>query len=156
MGTTLLVPFYSSFLARVYADLGQFDDAWRCMSEATTAVETTKERWFEAEVHRTAGQIVLKSPKPDAAQAEAYFTRALAIARVQQAKSWELRAATSMARLWRDQGKLPDARVLLAAVYGRFTEGLGHARLEGGQGLAPGVVFMTAPLARSQVQIAAG
>ena len=124
MGTTLLVPFYSSFLARVYADLGQFDDAWRCMSEATTAVETTKERWFEAEVHRTAGQIVLKSPKPDAAQAEAYFTRALAIARVQQAKSWELRAATSMARLWRDQGKLPEARVLLAPVYGRFTEGL--------------------------------
>ena len=93
------------------------------MSEATTAVETTKERWFEAEVHRTSGQIVLKSPKPDAAQAEAYFTRALAIARVQQAKSCELRAATSMARLWRDQGRPQQARDLLAPVYGWFTEG---------------------------------
>ena len=66
---------------------------------------------------------MLLSPKPDAAKAEAYFERALAVARAQQAKSWELRAATSMARLWREQGKLDEARNLLAPVYGWFTEG---------------------------------
>jgi predicted ATPase len=65
----------------------------------------------------------LKSPPPDAAEAEAYFQRALAVARQQQAKSWELRAAMSLARLWRDQGKPQQARELLAPVYGWFTEG---------------------------------
>jgi predicted ATPase len=88
-----------------------------------TAAETTKERWFEAEIQRIAGEIALKSPVPDAAKAEAYFERALAVARKQQAKSWELRAAMSMARLWREQGKRDEARDLLAPVYGWFTEG---------------------------------
>ena len=101
----------------------QLDDAWRCIGEAMTMIETTKERWFEAEVNRIAGEIALKSPQPDAAKAEAYFERALAVARQQQAKSWELRAAMSMARLWRDQGKRDEARELLAPVYGWFTEG---------------------------------
>ena len=88
-----------------------------------TAVETTKEKWCEVEIHRTRGEITLMSPEPDVAKAEAYFERALAIARAQQAKSWELRAAISMARLWRDQGKRDEARELLAPVYGWFTEG---------------------------------
>ena len=88
-----------------------------------STIETTKERWFEAEVSRIAGEIALKSPEPDGAKAEAYFERALAVARQQQAKSWELRAAMSMARLWRDQGKRDEARDLLAPVYGWFTEG---------------------------------
>jgi predicted ATPase len=70
-----------------------------------------------------AGEIALKSPAPDAVKAEAYFERALAVARQQQAKSWELRAAMSMARLWRDQGKRDEASDLLAPVYGWFTEG---------------------------------
>jgi predicted ATPase len=70
-----------------------------------------------------AGEITLKSAEQDAAKAEAYFERALAVARAQQAKSWELRAAMSMARLWRDQGQPQQARELLAAVYGWFTEG---------------------------------
>jgi predicted ATPase len=87
-------------------------------------VEITKERWFEAEVHRIAGEIALKSPERDTAKAEGYFERALAVARQQQAKSWELRAAMSMARLWRDQGKRDAARDLLAPVYGWFTEGV--------------------------------
>jgi predicted ATPase len=122
-GATLWLPFYLSYLARAHAELGKFDDAWRCIGEAATAVETTKERWCEAEVHRVAGEIALKSPKPDAAKAEAYIQRALAVARTQQAKSWELRAAMSMARLWRDQSKRDEARDLLAPVYGWFTEG---------------------------------
>jgi class 3 adenylate cyclase/predicted ATPase len=123
MGSTLLVPFYSLCLARAYADLGQFDDAWRCSGEATTAVEVAKEKWFEAEVHRTAGEITLLVPNPDMAKAEVHFERALAVARAQQAKSWELRTAMSMARLWCDQGKRNEARDLLAPVYGWFAEG---------------------------------
>ena len=70
-----------------------------------------------------AGEIALKSPEPDAAKAQAYFERALSVARAQQAKSWELRAATSMARLWRDQEKRDEANDLLAPIYGWFTEG---------------------------------
>jgi predicted ATPase len=81
------------------------------------------ERWFEAEVNRAAGELALKLPKPNPKNAERYFGRALAVARAQQAKSWELRAAMSMARLWRDQGKRDEARELLAPVYGWFTEG---------------------------------
>ncbi len=80
-------------LARAHAELGQFEEAWRCIGEAMTAAETTKEKCCEAEIHRTAGEIALMSPQPNAAQAEAYFERALAVARKQQAKSWELRAA---------------------------------------------------------------
>jgi predicted ATPase len=110
-------------LATAHAELGQFDDAWRCIEEAITAAERTKETWFEAEVNRVAGEITLKSPEPDTAKAEACFERALAVARGQQAKSWELRATTSLARLWRDQGKRDAARALLAPVYGWFTEG---------------------------------
>ena len=70
-----------------------------------TATETTKERWFEVEIHRIAGELALMSPNRDAVKAEAYFERALTIARKQKAKSWELRAAMSLVRLWRVQGK---------------------------------------------------
>ena len=122
-GGTVGRPGHLSFLARAYAELGQFDDAWRCTEEALKAVETTKETRYEAEINRMAGEIALKSPKADAAKAETYFERALAVSRAQQAKSWELRAAMSMARLWRDQGKRNEARDLLAPVYGWFTEG---------------------------------
>jgi class 3 adenylate cyclase/predicted ATPase len=122
-GTTLWVPLLISYLARSHAELGQFDDAWRCIGEATTAVETRKERWCEAEVSRITGEIALMSPQPDAAKAEAYFQHALAVAREQRAKSWELRAAASLARLWRNQDKRQQAYDLLAPVYGWFTEG---------------------------------
>jgi class 3 adenylate cyclase/predicted ATPase/DNA polymerase III delta prime subunit len=122
-GTIMWIPLYLSTLTRAYAELGQFAEAWRCVRQALTAVETTKERWYEADVHRTAGEIALMSPAPDETKAEAFFERALSVARAQQAKSWELRAATSLARLWRDQGKRDPARDLLAPVYGWFTEG---------------------------------
>ena len=105
IGATTWGTAYLSHLALAYAALGKFDDAWRCIGEAITAVQTTKEGWYQAEVNRIAGEIALKSPDPDATKAEGYFERALAVARQQQAKSWELRAAMSLARLWRDQGK---------------------------------------------------
>jgi predicted ATPase len=122
-GSTLWTPLHLSYLAKAYAELGQFDEACLRIDEAMTAMETTKERWCEAEVHRIAGEITLLAREPDAAKAQAYFDRALTVARQQQAKSWELRAAMSMARLWRDQGKRGEARELLAPVYGWFTEG---------------------------------
>jgi class 3 adenylate cyclase/predicted ATPase len=122
-GTTQFFPVWLSLLARAYGELGQFDQAWSHIGEAIPVVETTKETWYEAEVHRIAGEIALMSPERDAAKAEACFERALAVARAQQAKSWELRAAISMARLWRDQAKRDEARELLAPVYGWFTEG---------------------------------
>ena len=135
-GSTMWMPLYLSYLARAYADLGQFDDAWRCIGEAMTTMETTKERWCEAEIHRIAGEIALMSPEPDAAKAEAYFERALAVARQQQAKSWELRAAMSMARLWRDQGKRDEARESSRSGLRLVHRRLRHARSEGGQGAA--------------------
>ena len=122
-GATMWMPLYLSYLTEAYAALVKLDDARRCIDDAMTAVETTKETWYEAEVNRIAGEVALKSLTPDAAKAEAYFERALAVARAQHAKSWELRAAMSMARLWRDQGKRHEARDLLALVYGWFTEG---------------------------------
>jgi predicted ATPase len=122
-GATHALPVLLASLTSAYAELGQFDEAWCSIGEAMTAIETTKETWFEAEVHRIAGEIGLLSGEPDAPKAEAYFERALGVAREQQAKSWELRAAMSMARLWRDQGKRDEACDLLAPVYGWFTEG---------------------------------
>jgi predicted ATPase len=122
-GATTYLTFFLSSLTRAYAEIGQFDDAWRCIREAMTAIETTNERWSEAEINRVAGEIALMSPEPDAAKAQTCFERVLAVARKEQAKSWELRAAMSMARLWRDQGKRDEARDLLAPVYGWFTEG---------------------------------
>jgi predicted ATPase len=123
-GSTLWIPFYLSHLARAHAELGQLDDARRCIGDAMSAMETTKEKWCEAEVNRIAGETALLSPEPHTAKAEASFERALAVARRQQAKSWELRASMSLARLWRDQGKVQQARELLVPVYGWFTEGL--------------------------------
>jgi predicted ATPase len=117
------MPLYLPLLARAYAELGKFENAWRSIGEAMTVVEKTKERTSEPDIYCIAGKTELLSPEPDATKAQAYFQRALEVARQQQAKSWELRAAMSMARLWRDQGKRDEARELLAPVYGWFTEG---------------------------------
>jgi predicted ATPase len=122
-GATLYEPWHLWHLAMAYAELGQLDDAWCCIDDAIDKVERSKEKWCEAEINRVAGEVALKSPAPDTEKAEKYFDRALAVARQQQAKSWELRAAMSLARLWRDQGKVQQARELLAPVYGWFTEG---------------------------------
>ena len=123
IGSTYWLPTFLSSLATAYAELGQFDDAWCCLSEAMAAIERTGETWFEVDVYRIAGEIARQSPNHAMAKAETYFEHALAVARQQQAKSWELRAVMSLARLWRDQGKVQQARELLAPVYGWFTEG---------------------------------
>ena len=120
-GATFTKSFFLSALASAHAEFGQLDDASLCIDEA--AIVAKKEAFLEAEVSRVAGEIELKSPKPNTEKAEAYLERALYVARQQQTKSFELRAAMSMARLWRDQGKRNEARDLLAPVYGWFTEG---------------------------------
>jgi len=123
IGGTSWTPLFLSYLASSHAALGHFDDSWRCLHEALVGVEATQERWFEAEIRRIAREIAMMAPEPDAAKAQAYLEHALAIARQQQAKSWELRSAMSMSRLWCDQGKRQQAHDLLAPVYGWFTEG---------------------------------
>ena len=93
-------------------------------------MDNTQERFYEAEVHRVQGELVLAQAADQHAQAETCFQHALAIARRQQARSWELRAAMSLARLWQQQGKRAEARALLAPVYGWFTEGFDTADLQ--------------------------
>jgi predicted ATPase len=122
-GATVFVPWYLTHLATAYGSLSQCGNAQRMISEAIEAVDSTNERWCEAEVLRTAGEVASLGPEQNSADAQKHFERALAIARQQQAKSWELRAAMSLARLWRDEGKQQQARELLAPVYGWFTEG---------------------------------
>jgi predicted ATPase len=122
-GSTIWEPMQRSYLAMAYADIGQFDDARKCTGEAIAAAENTKERWFETEIHRIAGEVEALSPDRDVTTAEGHFRRALEIARARKTRSWELRAATSLARLWRDQGKRREAHDLLAPVYSWFTEG---------------------------------
>jgi predicted ATPase len=122
-GAALYEPFHLWHLAMAYAELGQPDDAWRCIDDAIDKVEKSKEKCFEAELYRVAGEVALKSLAPDTEKAEKHFERALSVAHQQQQKSFELRAAMSMARLWRDQGKRGEARDLLAPVYDWFTEG---------------------------------
>jgi class 3 adenylate cyclase/predicted ATPase len=122
-GATLFMPLYLMHLAKAHADLRQFDDARRCISEAERTAQASGDKWLEADIHRISGEVTLLSPERDAAKAQSHFERALEIARAQQARSWELRAATSLARLWRDQGRQVEAYDLLAPVYGWFTEG---------------------------------
>jgi predicted ATPase len=135
MGSTVNLPEHLWHLTKAHAQLGQIDDAWRCVDEAITIMRASGETWFEAELHRVSGEIALMAPNPDVAKAEAYFQRALSVARQQKAKSWELRAAMSLARLWRDQGKVQQARELLAPAYGWFTEGFDTRDLKEAQAL---------------------
>jgi predicted ATPase len=122
-------------LARAHARLGQFDNARRSITQAITAFESSGERWWESEIYRVAGEIALMSPSHDFAEAEADIIRALSIAQKQQAKSWELRAATSMARLRREQDRRSDAGDVLGQVYNWFTEGFGTLDLKDAKAL---------------------
>jgi predicted ATPase len=100
------------------------------LAEALAVLDTTELRYYAAELYRLKGALLLQQAVPDAAQAEACFQQALDVARQQQAKSWELRAATSLARLWQSQGKRQEAYDLLAPVYHWFTEGFDTADLQ--------------------------
>ncbi len=135
MGTTVFEPFLLSLLAIAHAALGHSSEASRCIGEAMTILKKTEERWYEAEVNRIAGEVALMSPEPNAVKAQECFEQALAIARAQQAKSWELCSAISLARLWCGQGKKKEARDLLAPVYSWFTEGFNTPVLQNAKAL---------------------
>jgi predicted ATPase len=128
-GSIVFVPWYVSHVARACADLGRFDEAWRHIGEALAAIKQTGETWCESDIHRIAGEIALLASEPDVAKALTHFDHALAVAREQRARSWELRAATSMARLWRDLNQPEKARELLVPIYDWFTEGFGTSDL---------------------------
>ena len=124
IGFAAELPWYLALLAGAHATVGHTADGLDAIAEALALVASTNERFYEAEIYRLKGELLLThSGSNTAAEAETCFRQALNVARVQSAKSWELRAATSLARLWRDQGKQAEARDLLAPVYGWFTEG---------------------------------
>jgi predicted ATPase len=110
-------------LAEVYGLAAQPEEGLAQIAKAANVTKTTQERWAEAEMHRIRGKLLMSMNEHSAAE-ESYH-QALGIARSQSAKFWELRAAMSMARLWRDQGKPQQAHELLAPIYGWFTEGFG-------------------------------
>jgi predicted ATPase len=127
-GTVLDLPWYLGVLADAYGSTGLAEAGLAALAEALAAADKTD--FYEAELYRLKGALLLGQTVPDAFQAEACFQRGLAISRHQQAKSLELRAATSLSRLWQQQGKRDAAHELLAEVYGWFTEGFDTADLQ--------------------------
>ena len=119
----LWVPYFLGLVGEVHARAGEPVKGLGFLSEALEHVGQTGERWFEAELHRRTGEILLDLPEPDEAEAEIRIRRALEVARRPDAKMWQLRAATSLARLWAGQGEEREAHDLLAPIYGWFSEG---------------------------------
>jgi predicted ATPase len=141
-GTEMQRPHFLSMLAEVHSIMGQPEAGLTALSEALTLVEKTGERYYEAELHRLKGELLLNAEcgmRSAELNAEECFQRSLDIARRQQAKSLELRAAMSLGRLWQQQGKRQEARALLAEVYDWFTEGFDTADLQEAQALLQAV-----------------
>src|SRR5262249_32155974 len=122
-GAELLRPYFLALLAEAYGTRGQPEAGLTALTEALTLADTAGERWYESECYRLKGALLLQQNSDNQAEAESCFSQAISIAQRQQAKSWELRAATSLARLWQQQGKRQEAQDLLAPVYNWFTEG---------------------------------
>jgi predicted ATPase len=129
-GAEALRPYYLALLAEAYRTTGEPHAGLTVLAEALTLADKTGERWYEAELYRLKGELVLQRSLDNQAEAEICFHHALDLARSQQAKSFELRTATSLARLWQQQGKRQEAHDLLAPVYGWFTEGFDTADLK--------------------------
>ena len=116
-------PYFLALLAEVYGTMGQPAAGLMVLAEALTRADKTGERWYEPELHRLKGALLLQQSADNHTEAQTCFQQALDVARSRQVKSLELRAATSLSRLWQQQGKRAEARQLLAEVYGWFTEG---------------------------------
>ena len=128
-GSSVRQPYHLALLAEAWGHRKQAEEGLGVLSEAFADMEKTGERCWEAELHRLRGQLLLQQSSDNATEAEPCFHQAITIAQNQSAKSWELRAATSLARLWQSQGKRDEARQLLGDVYGWFTEGFDTADL---------------------------
>jgi len=139
-GARLLLPAFLAALACGYGIARQVDKGFATLAEATALVESTGERDHEAELNRLKGELTLKRPEADSnskvqEEAETCFRQALKVARLQSAKSWELRATISLARLLAKQGRRDEARTMLAQIYGWFTEGFDTADLKDAKAL---------------------
>ena len=134
-GAVLSVPYFCSLLAEVCDHLDHTAEGLQALVEAHTLVEQHEERYWETEIHRLRGVLLLRQPGTPQAEAETWLQRALDVARRQEAKSLELRAATSLTRLWQQQGKRVTARDLLGPIYGWFTEGFNTRDLREAQAL---------------------
>jgi len=128
-GAALHVPYYCTVLAEVSDHLGYPEDGLQALAEAHTLVEQQEERWWEAEVSRLRGVLLLRRTGTPPVEAETWLQQALDVARRQEAKSLELRAAMSLSRLWQQQGKRAEAHELVAPIYSWFTEGFDTADL---------------------------
>ena len=130
MGVHINTPYNMTLLARAYRQAGRVEEGLQVLGEAQVSIDVRDERCWEAEIQRLKGEILLSQSAENAGDAEAFFKRALHISRNQEAKSLELRAAMSLARLWRQQGKWDEARRLLGECYAWFTEGFDTADLK--------------------------
>jgi predicted ATPase len=134
-GAELNRPYFLCLLAEACTETGRLDDGLSALTEALAAADGHEERHHEAEIHRLKGELLLRQDDSNAAEAQSCYERAIAIARKQSAKSWELRAAMSLERLLRDTGRRDEARTMLAEIYGWFTEGFDTADLKDAKAL---------------------
>jgi predicted ATPase len=134
-GAEALLPYFLALLAEAQGILGEPEAGLTALAEALTLADTTGERWYEPELYRLKGALLLQQSSDNQVEAEACFHKALDIAHNQQGKSFELRTATSLARLWQQQGKRQEAHDLLAPVYHWFTEGFDTADLKDAKAL---------------------
>src|SRR5262249_19256938 len=129
-GATAIRPYYLALFAEASAQGGQIAAGLEALTEALGTLPQREMGWWDAELHRLKGALLLHGPVVQPGEAEACFQQALTVPRQQQAKSWELRAAMSLSRLWQQQGKHAEAYELLAPIYGWFTEGFDTADLQ--------------------------
>jgi predicted ATPase len=134
-GAVALQPYFLALLAEAHGTLGQSEAGLTVLTEALTRVDTTGERWYESEIYRLQGELLLQQTLDNQVKAAFCFRHALDLARSQQSRSLELRTATSLARLWQRQGKRAEARQVLGDVYGWFTEGFDTADLKDARAL---------------------
>jgi predicted ATPase len=131
----LVRPYFLCLLAEACRETGRLDDGLSVLTEALAAADEHENRSYEAEMHRLKGELLLRQDQSNAPEAQRCFERAIEIARNQSAKSWELRATISLARLLRDTGRRDKARTMLADIYGWFTEGFDTADLKDAKAL---------------------
>jgi predicted ATPase len=134
-GSLTTTSLFLSLIAEVQSRFGQCDEAMAAIEEALAIIEETGERAFEAEVHRTRGELLLAGAVSNAAQAEQSFRLAIEVARRQKAKSWELRVTLSLSRLLRASNRRDEARAMLSEIYNWFTEGFDTADLKDAKAL---------------------
>ena len=124
------LPYLITRLAEIYLKNGHISDALQALLDAQKMADKNREGWCKAEIYRIKGEVLLTDPAGNQSEVESCFQQAIEVARNQQTKSLELRAAMSMGRLWQSQGKIEEAKILLSEIYGWFTEGFDTADLK--------------------------